>query len=337
MNIRESATPMDDDPTASSVSGDDPAPGSAGPADDAGPATELASREPFLVALGERVRTQRARKGMTRRSLATASSVSERHLANLELGSGNASVLVLRQVAAALDCQPADLLGDDIHSPEWLLIRDLLRGRDDRALRRARIALAELFGTAEKPEARRQRIALVGLRGAGKSTLGRRLADDMGVPFVELNREIERVAGYGLAEIHNLLGPSAYRRYERRALEEAIDGYPEAVIATPGGIVSDPATFNLLLSHCFTVWLTASPADHMQRVVAQGDTRPMAGNTEAMDDLKRILAGRAAFYRRADLTFDTSGQSLDRSYARLAGDLSIALGRPIGTGVGDMQ
>lgn len=294
-------------------------------------------REPFLVTLGERVRSLRARKGMTRRSLALASSVSERHLANLELGLGNASIMVLRQVAGALECLPADLLGEDIDSPEWLLIRDLLRGRDDQDLRRARTALGELFGTSEKPEARKQRIALIGLRGAGKSTLGRRLADDLGVPFVELNREIERVAGYGLAEIHNLLGPAAYRRYERRALEEAVRLYPEAVIATPGGIVSDPATFNLLLSHCFTVWLTATPAEHMQRVVAQGDTRPMAGNNEAMEDLRRILAGRAAFYRKADLTFDTSGKTLDDSFRQLGADLSLALARPIGRGSGDMQ
>jgi XRE family aerobic/anaerobic benzoate catabolism transcriptional regulator len=317
MNIRESATSLDK-PISEELA-------------------DASEREPFLVALGDRVRSLRARRGMTRRSLAIASSVSERHLANLELGLGNASILVLRQVASALECQPADLLGDDLDSPEWLLIRDLLRGREDNDLRRARVALNELFGTSAQPEARKQRIALIGLRGAGKSTLGRRLADDSGVPFIELNREIERVAGYGLAEIHNLLGPAAYRRYEKRALEEAMQTYPEAVIATPGGIVSDPATFNLLLSNCFTVWLTATPAEHMQRVVAQGDTRPMAGNREAMDDLKRILAGRAAFYRKADLTFDTSGKSSDDCYLQLSAALSAALGRPVGLGIGDMQ
>ena len=303
----------------------------------AGAAGTPAAREPFLVALGERVRSLRARRGMTRRSLAAASAVSERHLANLELGLGNASILVLRQVAAALGCQPADLLGDDIDSPEWLLIRDLLRSRGDHDLRRARAALAELFGTSAEPEARKQRIALVGLRGAGKSTLGRRLADDMGATFVELNREIERVAGYGLAEIHNLLGPSAYRRYERRALEDVVQRFPHAVIATPGGIVSDPATFNVLLSSCFTVWLKATPADHMQRVVAQGDTRPMAGNSEAMDDLQRILEGRAAFYRRADLTFDTSGRTVDEAYGRFVAELGAALGRPVESFAGDMH
>ena len=319
MTIRESASvstfgePQPREPTTA----DDPA--------------SASERDPFLVALGERVRSLRARRGMTRRSLAIASAVSERHLANLELGVGNASILVLRQVAAALECQPADLFGDDIDSPEWLLIRDLLRGRDDAALRRARGTLAELFGTTALPDARRRRIALVGLRGAGKSTLGRRLASDDRVPFVELNREIERVAGYGLGEIHNLLGPAAYRRYEKRALEEVVRAHPAAVIATPGGIVADPATFNLLLAHCYTVWLKATPGEHMQRVVAQGDMRPMAGNREAMDDLQRILAGRAAFYRKADLTFDTSGQSIDACYAGLRESLSEALGRLIGS------
>ncbi len=308
-----------------------------GDADSAGGAGGASSRESFLVALGERVRSLRARKGMTRRSLAQASSVSERHLANLELGVGNASILVLRQVAAALECMPADLLGDEIDSPEWLLIRDLIRGRSDQDLRRARLALADLFGSGARPEARMQRIALIGLRGAGKSTLGHRLAEDMCAPFIELNREIEKVAGYGLSEIHNLLGPAAYRRYERRALEEVVQRYPESVIATPGGIVSDPATFNLLLSHCYTVWLKAAPSEHMQRVMAQGDMRPMTGHAEAMDDLKRILTGRAAFYGKADLTFDTSGKTLESCYADLAATLSQAIGRPIGLGTKEMQ
>jgi len=275
-------------------------------------------RDPFLVALGERVRGLRARKGMTRRALSVASEVSERHLANLELGVGNASVLVLRQIALSLGCQLAELLGDETTaSPEWLLIRDLLHGRDEDALRRGRMVLAELYGETAKPDARLQRIALIGLRGAGKSTLGRLLAERLDVPFVELNREIERVAGCGLNEIHNLLGPAAYRRYERRALEETIQLYPDAVIATPGGVVSDPATFNLLLAHCFTVWLKASPEEHMQRVIAQGDLRPMAGNREAMDDLKRILAGRAAFYGKADAALDTGARTSEQALTAL--------------------
>lgn len=283
--------------------------------------TAVEARDPFLVALGDRVRSLRARKGMTRRDLSLASDVSERHLASLEGGVGNASVLILRQVAQALDCQIAELLGDETTlSPEWLLIRDLLRDRSDEDLRRGRLALAETYGQAGTQSARSRRLALIGLRGAGKSSLGQRLADALNVPFVEINREIERVAGCGLAEIHNLLGPNAYRRYERRALEETIAHYPDAVIATPGGIVSDASTFNVLLANCFTVWLKASPEEHMNRVIAQGDLRPMAGNSgssEAMDDLKRILAGRAAFYGKADRSFDTSKKSADECFDAL--------------------
>lgn len=279
------------------------------------------SRDPFLAALGDRVRSLRARKGMTRRDLSLASNVSERHLASLEGGVGNPSVLILRQIAQSLDCQIAELLGDETTvSPEWLLIRDLLRDRSDDDLRRGRLALAETYGQAGTQSARARRVALIGLRGAGKSSMGQRLAEALDVPFVELNREIERVSGCGLAEIHNLLGPNAYRRYERRALEETIQLYPDAVIATPGGIVSDASTFNLLLANCFTVWLKASPEEHMNRVIAQGDLRPMSGNTgnsEAMDDLKRILAGRAAFYGKAHMTFDTSKKSADECFEAL--------------------
>ena len=288
---------------------------------------QTAERDALLVSLGERVRSLRARKGMTRKALATASDVSERHLANLELGVGNASILVLGQVAKALSCSLAELLGDETAgSPEWFLIRELLRGRDEEDLRRGRLALAELYGKASKPASRRRRIALIGLRGAGKSTLGQMLADDFEVPFVELNREIERVAGCSVAEIHNLYGPTAYRRYERRALEEAIQFNKDAVIATPGGIVSDAASFNRLLSDCFTVWLQASPDEHMGRVEEQGDLRPMAGNRqEAMADLKRILAARQAFYGKADLSFDTSGKTLADSFSGLRAAVRAAL------------
>lgn len=277
------------------------------------------ARVPFLVALGERVRMLRARRGMTRKAVALAADVSERHLANLEYGAGNASILVLMQVARALQCPLAELLGDvTTSSPEWLLIRELLQGRDEAELRRARLALSELFGSAGGDvNGRRSRIALIGLRGAGKSTLGRRLAQALGFPFIELSREIEQFAGCSISEIHNLYGAIAYRRYERRALEEAIQIYPEVVIATPGGLVSDSTNFNLLLQHCTTVWLKADPADHMRRVAAQGDLRPMAASAEAMEDLKRILAGRSAFYSKADLTVDTSAQPLEETFALL--------------------
>jgi XRE family transcriptional regulator, aerobic/anaerobic benzoate catabolism transcriptional regulator len=274
--------------------------------------------EPLLAALGERARSLRARRGLTRKAVALAAGVSERHLANLESGTGNASFLILSQVAHAMQCSLAELVGDvTTSSPEWLLIRELLEPRNEADLRRARIALAELFGTRGDAKARSHRIALVGLRGAGKSTLGQMLADDLDYPFVELSREIEKFAGCTIREIHDLYGTNAYRRYERRALEEAIQIYPEAVIATPGGIVSDAATFNELLAHCTTVWLKALPEDHMLRVAAQGDMRPMAASAEAMDDLKRILAGRLPFYAKADLSFDTSAQPLEQAFQAL--------------------
>jgi XRE family aerobic/anaerobic benzoate catabolism transcriptional regulator len=283
-------------------------------------------RSPFLVALGERVRTLRSRRGMTRKAVALAANVSERHLANLEYGTGNASILVLLQVTQALHCTLAELLGDiTTASPEWLLIRELLEHRNEADLRRARQALAGLFGEGGDEHARHARIALIGLRGAGKSTLGKRLADDLGYAFIELSREIEKFAGCGISEIHNLYGAHAYRRYERRALEEAIQIYPEVVIATPGGLVSDSANFNLLLSHCYTVWLQADPADHMTRVAAQGDMRPMAGSREAMEDLNRILEGRSAFYSKADLAFNTSHYTLDECFGALRGQVRKAL------------
>lgn len=283
-------------------------------------------KNPFLVALGERARALRSRRGMTRKAVALAADVSERHLANLEYGIGNASILVLLQVAGALQCSLAELLGDvTTRSPEWLMIRELLEHRDEATLRKVRGAIGELLGTGGSNRAHSTRVALVGLRGAGKSTLGQLLAEDLGYPFVELSREIEKFAGCSVGEIQGLYGQNAYRRYERRALEEAIQIYPEAVIATPGGLVSDPATFNLLLAHCTPVWLQAAPEDHMKRVQAQGDLRPMAASREAMDDLKNILAGRAAFYSKAELSLDTSAQPLDASFAALRAMVRQAL------------
>ncbi len=287
-------------------------------------------RQALLVALGERVRALRARRGMTRKAVALAADVSERHLANLEYGVGNASYLVLAQVAQALQCPVAELVGDVTTStPEWLMIRELLEHRDEATLRRVREAIGALLGTGGAHGSsmpRSARIALIGLRGAGKSTLGAMLAEDLGYPFVELSREIEKFAGCSIAEIQALYGMNAYRRYERRALEESIQIYPEAVIATPGGLVSDPATFNLLLAHCTTVWLQASAEDHMNRVLAQGDTRPMAASREAMDDLRGILAGRAPFYAKAEFRLDTSAQGLETSFVALREIVRTALG-----------
>lgn len=284
------------------------------------------TRDPFLLGLGERVRTLRARRGMTRKALALEADVSERYLANLETGAGNASVLFLRQLTKALNCTLAEIVGDESTlSPDWMRIRELLSGRDKETLASARAALETLLATAPQDPNRRGRIALIGLRGAGKSTLGRMLADELKVPFVELNRVIEQLAGCPPSEIHALYGASAYRRYEHRALSAVIAEHTRAVIASPGGLVSEAATLSTLLAHCFAVWLQATPEDHMHRVIAQGDLRPMAGNAESMDDLRRILAGRSEFYGRADMTFNTSGLSLAEAYLSLRDRLAARL------------
>ena len=280
--------------------------------------SDASSRHPFLDSLGERVRLLRARRGLTRRAVAQAAQVSERHLANLEGGTGNASILILLQVAQALGCSLSELLGDvTTSSPEWLLLRQALAHRSEPELQKVRLALPDLLHEQADHSQRNRHIALIGLRGAGKSSLGRLLAQTLGWPFVELTQRVEALAGCGTSEIHSLYGPLAYRRYERRALEEALETLPEAVIATPGGLVSDTDNFQHLLAHCLTVWLQATPEDHMGRVLAQGDTRPMAANPEAMDDLRRILDGRAAFYAKADLSLMTSGQSVQQAYQAL--------------------
>ena len=290
-------------------------------------------KHPFLLALGERVRELRARRGLTRKVLAQMTGVSERHLANLEYGAGNASILILVAVAEALRCPVAELLGDVTTStPEWLMLRDLLEPCDEATLRRVRLAVTELLGpagrTAHTLARRPPLVALIGLRGAGKSTLGQMLAEDLDFPFIETSREIERLAGCGIGEIQALYGQNAFRRYERRAVEEAVQIYPEAVIATAGGVVSDPGTFNLLLTHCTTVWLRATPEDHMRRVIAQGDTRPMAASTEAMQDLRTILAGRSAFYEKAELQVNTSAQDLGATFDVLRALVRQTLGLP---------
>jgi XRE family aerobic/anaerobic benzoate catabolism transcriptional regulator len=295
--------------------------------------TRPEEKDPFLIALGERVKRLRARRGMTRKALAKDTGVSERHLANLEYGVGNASILVLLQVARALHCSLAELVGDmTTLSPEWLLLRDLLEHRDEATLHRVRLSVAEMLGThqpgAAGTDPKAGRVALIGLRGAGKTTLGRMLAEDLDCPFVEISREIETLAGCGIGEIQALYGQNAYRRYERRALEETIATYPDAVIATAGGMVSDLASFNMLLGRSHTIWLQASPEDHMKRVIAQGDTRPIAASREAMEDLRGILAGRAAFYSKAEIHVDTSAQDLAATFATLRTRVRAALGRP---------
>lgn len=271
----------------------------------------------FLRLLGDRIREARARRGMTRKILARDSKVSERYLAQLEAGQGNISIALLRQIAHAMGLPLADLVREEPDRPvELTLLIQTLSRLAPKELAQARTLLSETFGAAVERE-RRHRIALIGLRGAGKSTLGARLAKETDVPFIELDREIERESGMSLSEVFDLYGQPAYRRYERRALEAVIERHDRAVIATGGSIVSEAATFDLLLAACYTVWLTAAPEEHMGRVVAQGDQRPMAENAEAMEDLRRILAGRNALYSKADARVDTAGKTVEQSFREL--------------------
>lgn len=279
-------------------------------------------KDPFLIALGERLTALRSRHGLSRKALARRADVSERHLQNIELGSGNASIQFLRQLSQVLNCRLVEMIGDEtISSPEWLKIREILRGRTEAELARASAALVETFEKPSSESSRRQRVAFIGLRGAGKSTLGQMLADNWMVPFIELERQIEMVAGCSIPEIHALYGSAAYRRYEYRALEEAIRRFPRAVIATPGGIVSDPATFNLLLSHCYAVWLKAAPEEYMERGLSQCDSRLRTGNREAMEDLKNVIESRAPFYSQADEIFDTSDITQEAAFLSLVDQL----------------
>jgi len=297
------------------------------PVDEFAAALESGVKNPLLISFGERLRTLRARRGLTRKAVAQAAEVSERYLANLEHGTGNASFLILHQIARALQCSIAEVIGDQTtSSPEWLMIREMLQGKTEAELVRARVAIGESLGTVGNQQEKNHRIALIGLRGAGKSTLGKMLAEDLDLPFVELSRVIEDVAGYSVREIQDLYGVSAYRRYERRALEETLQIYPDLVLATPGGLVSDAATFNILLSHCTTVWLQAAPEDHMNRVALQGDMRPMAASAEAMEDLRQILTGRSAFYSKAQLSVNTSQQPLADTYQLLQMKVKAAIG-----------
>ena len=233
----------------------------------------------YLARLGERVRAWRTEHGMSRKSLALASGVSERYLAQLEGGQGNISVLLLRKLARAMG----------------VAVERLVREED----------------TVEKS------IALIGLRGAGKSTLGAKLAASLGLPFVELDREVEKEAGAPLGEVFAMYGQDAFRRFERRALERVLAEQPRAVIATGGSLVTDPGTYELLLERCRCVWLKASAQEHMARVLAQGDTRPFKGRSAALDEIRKLLADRERLYGRAGAAVDTSGKSVRQALADL--------------------
>ena len=239
----------------------------------------------YLSQLGDRVRSWRTEHGVTRKALASTSGVSERYLAQLEAGRGNISVLLLRKVARAMSV------------PVEALVRE------------------------SDGDARRKRVALLGLRGAGKSTLGARLAQQLGVPFVELDREVEQEAGARLGEVFAMYGQEAFRRFERRALERVLREHPRAVIATGGSIVTAEDSYALLLERCYCVWLKAKPEEHMQRVIAQGDMRPFKGRSAALEEIRKMLAERDGLYARADATVDTTGRGLRECLAELKGAL----------------
>lgn len=270
----------------------------------------------FLSFLGKRVREIRNRRGMARKLLARQADVSERYLAQLEAGEGNISIVLLRRVALVLGVSLEELLrSEEEPSIEHRLARQLLERLPEHRLEEAVFRLLRDLGSQES--ARKNRIALIGLRGAGKSTLGGLLAAELHVPFVELDQEIEREAGTSLSEVFMLYGQGGYRRLERRCLERVLETYDHVVLSVGGGVVSELETYNLLLSHCFTVWLKAAPEEHMSRVAAQGDLRPMQDNEEAMEDLRRILAARSPLYAKADAQVDTSGKAPEQSLLEL--------------------
>src|SRR2546423_3570367 len=280
----------------------------------------------FIAAIGRLVRRSRAKRGMTRRQLAQASSASERYLAQIEGGQGNPSVIILASIARALDVPVIELIPrSNGRTAAMAQILDVL----------GRLPLAELPELAELLERRAgqdaaadrgRRIALVGLRGAGKSTLGRRLADALGCPFIELDRLVEQDYGARIPDLIEMAGIATFRRYERACLERVIDEHRAAVIATAGGIVSNPETYALLLRRTHTVWVKARPDEHMRRVMAQGDFRPMAQNREAMSDLLAILEARRADYARAEAELDTSGRTVDESFENLVNVVERFLG-----------
>lgn len=269
----------------------------------------------FLAAIGRRVRERRGQRGCTRKALAAAADVSERYLGQLETGEGNISILLLRRIAIALEIALPELLASTPAERALGRLGTLLDGIPPH--RRVEV-VDRIAAELDQNRAEKQhRIALIGLRGAGKSTLGRALAQALDVPFVELNTEVERETGMPASEVFALYGQAGYRRIERRCLERLVDQHHRVVLSLGGGVVSDDETFELLLRRCRTVWLKASPEEHMARVLAQGDLRPMAGHADAMEDLKRILAVRDPLYRKADVIVDTSGQSAEQSLQAL--------------------
>jgi XRE family aerobic/anaerobic benzoate catabolism transcriptional regulator len=270
----------------------------------------------FLEQLGQRVRTMRALRGMSRKVLARVSGISERYIAQLESGKGNVSIVLLRRVSNAMGAHLEDLIPATDPAPDWQVIRDLLRKASPGQIAQAKDILAD-SGTATHRRLSFAGIALIGLRGAGKSTLGKILAKKIGWSFVELNKEIERQNGLSVAEIIALYGQEGFRRLEQTALGELLARKEPMVLATGGGIVSEPLTFDLILKSFYTIWLKAEPEEHMARVRKQGDLRPMADDRSAMAELRNILLSREPLYARASAVVDTAGLSVDDAATRL--------------------
>jgi XRE family transcriptional regulator, aerobic/anaerobic benzoate catabolism transcriptional regulator len=270
----------------------------------------------FLEQLGQRVRTMRALRGMSRKVLARVSGISERYIAQLEGGKGNVSIVLLRRVSNAMGAHLEDLIPHAEPSPDWAVIRDLLRKASPSQVSQAKDILAGQGASAQRGTSFAG-IALIGLRGAGKSTLGKLLAKRIGWNFVELNKEIEAQNGLSVAEIIALYGQEGFRRLEQAALTQLLARNELTVLATGGGIVSEPVTFDLILSSFYTIWLKAEPDEHMGRVRKQGDLRPMADDRSAMAELRNILLSREPLYARAATVVDTAGLSVDAAAARL--------------------
>jgi XRE family transcriptional regulator, aerobic/anaerobic benzoate catabolism transcriptional regulator len=280
----------------------------------------------LLSSIGAEVRRNRAKRGMTRRQLAIASHTSERYLAQIESGAGNPSVTVLRAIAQALDLPTSALLGEpSARTAAHAVLVDLIARLPEQELPELTELIETRVARSDRAD-RGRRIALIGLRGAGKSTLGRMLARHLGWPFIELDRVIEEDYGASIPDIIEMAGTATFRRLERAALDRVIAGHNAAIITTAGGIVSDPESYALLLRRSHTIWIKARPEDHMSRVMAQGDFRPMAQNREAMGDLVAILEARRADYARAEAELDTSADAVERSLAKLLRIVTNLLG-----------
>ena len=276
----------------------------------------------YLRQMGGALRAARARRGMSRKMLATQSAVSERFLAQLEAGTGNASVLILRQISHALNIPVDQMLpGYEERSGELRHAIELLQRLGPTQLAQAKKFLSEQFGATNHESDRRQRIALIGLRGAGKSTIGKLLGRRLSVPFFELDGLIEQTSGVSLSMIFDLYGQSGFRRFEHRCLADLLKAEKRFVVATGGSLVSEASTYEDLLQSCYTIWLRATPHEHMTRVIAQGDMRPMANNPEAMADLERILLEREELYKRADASVNTSGKSAEEVLGECLGSI----------------